>query len=196
MADVLRVTTLWGGFVGAPGFTSMHFGPGGGSLTEAADAATAAVRTFWDTIKGNLPSTVTLNVQQEVPFFDIATGHLTSVANSTSPPLVVAGTNSNPVAAPAGAQVLWLTGALRGTRRLRGRTFIVPLSSQAMETNGSLLATFITSLSGAAATLRATAATPMQVWGRPSPALGAGFAAPVAGHAVRDKVCVLRSRRD
>lgn len=196
MPDILRTTAIWNGIAGAPGYTVLSWGPGGGSVTEAADSATAAMRTFFDGIKAYLPTACSIQVSAECPLLDAASGHLTQVATASSTPALVIGTAGLVVAAPAGAAITWLTAAIRNTHRLRGRTYLVPLSTAAYEANGSLVAGAITAISGAAATLRTTVATPLQVWGRPTPGVANGVTANVTGHTLRDKVAVLRSRRD
>jgi len=199
VASILRVTTQWSGFTGAPGWTVTHWGAGGGTLTEACDAATSAMRTFWDSLKTNFPTGITFQVLQEVPMLDVASGSLQDVLSATSTPAAVTGLGSGVTAAPAGASVIWGTGTVRNGRRLRGRTYLVPLASTQYEANGSLTASAITSIGNAAQTLRSTVASPLMVFGRPDadvPGLETGVAANVVSHSIRDLVAVLRSRRD
>ena len=196
MASILRVTTLWSSIPGAPGYTHFHWGTGGGSLTEAADAATAAVRAFWQALIGYLPSGASLQVQQECPLLDETNGHLNDVINATAAPAVVTGTGGGNYAAPAGCSIIWLTGELHFTHRLRGRTYIVPGGAPMFEANGTLAATAMTAINTAATTLRNTSAVPLMVWGRPHKGGSDGLAKNVIGHSVRDKAAVLRSRRD
>lgn len=196
MADVVRTTAIWNGIAGAPGYTHFHWGPGGGSVTEACDTATAAMRSFFFGLASLLPIAATINVQQECPLIDEFTGHLTDIGNSTATPAAVNGTGSGTVAAPAGASVIWLTNVLHRTHRLRGRTFLVPLASAAFEANGTLGSGAITQINTASTTLRTTSSIPFQVWGRPVSGGSDGLASNVIGHSLRDKVAVLRSRRD
>lgn len=199
MPSILRVTSVWQGIAGAPGVTNMHWGPGGGSLTEAADAATSATRAFWDSIKSLLPNIATITVLQEVPLFDDATGDLDDVLNATTAPTPVVGTGGASYAAPAGAAITWMTSAIRAGKRLRGRSYLVPLTTNAFDAAGTLTSAGITTINAAATTLRTTVASPLMVWGRPNPdvaALITGVSANVDGHFLRDKAAVLTSRRD
>ena len=196
MPDVLKVTAVWQGFIGAPGYSQFHFGPGGGSVTEAADSATGAVRAFFFSLVNLLPTPVTVQVNQEVPLFDSADGTLSDVANASAAPALVTGSSSVTYATPAGAAITWLTGTIRGTHRLRGRTYLVPLANNAFQSDGTLAAASIVTINNAANALRATAATPFQVWGRPSAALGPGVVSAVTGQLLRDKAAVLTTRRD
>jgi len=196
MASVLRTTAVWQGFTGAPGYTNFHWGPGGGSLTEAADSATSAMRAFFEAVKAHLAQPVTVQVLQEVPMFDEATGVLQDVLSATNTPAVTVSSASGTYGAPAGLSIIWTTGEIRGTRRLRGRTYIVPANGASFDSAGTLSTSAMTAVNTAATALRGTVATPFQVWGRPSASLGAGNATNVIGHILRDKVSVLRSRRD
>lgn len=196
MASTLKVTTQWDGFPGAPGFTVWHFGPGGGTVTEAVDAATAASRTFWDAIKARFVSAIKFTVSPEVPELDTATGHLLNVWTATTAPAVVSGTAVSAMAQPTGCSISWLTGTVRGTSRFRGRTFLVPLSVSCYDTDGTLDSAFMTNVNSAATALRTVVAAPLQVLGLPTTPGGSdGVARNVTGHQLRDRVSVLTTRR-
>jgi hypothetical protein len=91
-------------------------------------------------------------------------------------------------------------------RRVRGRTFIVPIGGASLAGDGTLDATKQGNIQSAANTLVASAAATVQlvIWSRPFPGdpnNGGSFARdgsshPVKSALVRDKVAMLRSRRD
>lgn len=109
------------------------------------------------------------------------------------------GSNTGIVAAGVGACITWKTGGIvtgkKGPRRLRGRTFIVPLAAACYDSDGTIA-------SGALANLVQLAdgimgAGPLAVWHRPTTVGGTnGTSYGVLSNNVRDKVAVLTSRRD
>lgn len=107
-----------------------------------------------------------------------------------------------PGSAPAGvgACITWTTGgivmgAAGRPRRLRGRTFLVPIGGDAYDTDGTLKPAHVAAFQTLADGIRGAGG--LAVWHRP---VGVGAAngnsyGVIAG-SVRDKVAVLRSRRD
>nr|CRY96700.1 hypothetical protein [uncultured prokaryote] len=191
---ITRVTALWTGFTGAPGYSNFFFSAFGAG--DFVNAETARVRGFFDAMKASLPSTVTVQVQQEAAILDEASGDLISYAQAEEPVVSVKGTASGAYSAPAGAVVTWNTETVARGRRLRGRTFIVPLGNIAYDPDGSLLSTAIANLNAGAAALIGDGTGPQAViWSRPRTGSD-GSIGPITSSRVADKVAVLRSRRD
>jgi len=94
--------------------------------------------------------------------------------------------------------VNWRTNQIRNGRRVRGRSFLVPLAGSAFEGNGTLSASTLTSLKSAADTLRTAAGTTqLGVYARPTTKDATdGLWAQVTANTVPDMGAVLRSRRD
>jgi hypothetical protein len=92
-----------------------------------------------------------------------------------------------------GAVTKWVTNSVHGSRRLTGRTFVVPLNATKYESNGTLTSGCVTALRNAAAGLQGHA--DFGVWGRPVAGANGLFAKAVASN-VRDHVAWLSSRRD
>lgn len=201
MVQVARVTSRWTGFTGAPGFTVLHFRDFGGTDITVPDAQAAVDRvyTFFNAIKSLLPAQVTVQVQGEVEAIDEPTGALQDVLVATAPAAVV-GTaiSSNSYAAAVGGVVSWRTGVVRNARRIRGRTFLVPLTTTAFDNTGTLTSTALTTLNAAATALRdTTSIADLGIYARPTaPGATDGLWALVTGHQVPDMGAVLRSRRD
>jgi len=204
MPELLRVKARWTGFTGAPGYTVLHFRdfgtgePDGVAATAAqALAATARVRTFFNAIASYLPNTVFVNVDPEVEVIDIATGTLLR-SFTVATPATVAGLNTNSYSAAVGAVINWRTDGIRRGRRVRGRSFLVPLSSGAFAITGQLGGPVVTALTSAAQALADNTGTPdLFVYGRPS-GTGAddGVAYVVSNANVPPMGAVLTSRRD
>lgn len=181
-----------------PGYSNFYYGVGGGTITEGVDLAVAAVRTAFNAIAGYLPTSVLINVDPEVAMFSDVSGELEDVYTSTTVPAVVTGQGGGPYSAASGASITWLTTAIRDGRRLRGRTYLVPLSTLAYDAAGTLVPNALTALAAFGTALRTPggSAGPFRVFGRPSPEHPVGMSAPVTQAIVRDRVSILTSRRD
>lgn len=201
MPELLQVRTVHTGYTGAPGYTNMYFFGDPMSPASVTTACTA-VKAFWVAVASTFPSIWSCAIDGDLSVLDEATGDLirTVAGSSTS---ATSGGGVSTHAGGVGACCTWTTSAVHGSRRLKGRTFMVPLCITAYEADGSLAPTYRTILSDAANTLRAVAN--FGVWGRPRdadpdavPPVTAltGEWSGATASSVRDKVAILRSRRD
>jgi hypothetical protein len=199
MAQIGRLKINWTGFIGAPGYTQLYFRDfSAGAVDQAmADGFTAKTDVWLAAWVGSLPSTVSILVDPTVDIVEETTGELVGFM-SVSPDTARVGTNAGTYAAPAGACVNWSTNGVRNGRRVRGRTFMVPLSSAAMQADGSIATSNLTALRTATATfISATGSGDMGVWSRPTPAEpSGGIWYACSAFTLPDKIAVLRSRRD
>lgn len=191
----------WAGFTGAPGYSIFHFRDfaSGAPVQADADQAHAKVESFIDAIRPVIPNPVLLSVMPDVEIIEETTAVLqdlkTVIPNAPRAGSATAGTNW---AAAVGANITWRTGGIRNGRRVKGRTFLVPLAFTAFHTDGTLNDATHTTLNAAATTLRSATGSPdLGVWARPS-AIGASDGAWFAatGHSIPDISTVLRSRRN
>lgn len=184
-----RITAIWTGATGLPGYTRMRFA---GEL-DAAGAATAAgrMRTFFDAVKAYIPSVVSINFAEAAQVYNTARELQAEVG--FTPPASVVGVGSGAFSAPAGMVVNWLTGAVVNGRKVRGRSFMVPLAGAAFATDGTPGPTTVTTFQGAAAAL--LTGTPALIIAGGTPETGS-VEASVTGASVPDRAAVLRSRRD
>ena len=194
MALLWRVTVGWSGGKIGTGFTNLFFTEG----ISTAQLANDAVRAFFTTALGTsgqqLPSGITLTFPTSIDVLEPATGILVTTVGVTTPGTVV-GSDPGVYAAPAGACVTWRTAGVVAGRRVRGRTFLVPLGASALQADGTPSALFMSDLNTAAAGLIA-AAPELVVWHRPSSlAAGDGAPYPVLGFMANDKIAMLTSRR-
>lgn len=191
---ISRITAVWSGFTGAPGYTSFHFAAFGGG--DVMDAEVARVRAFFSQLNPILPSSVRVQVQQETEVIDETTGVLIDYGAASDPVTVVEGNGGNSYSAPSGGLVSWNTGTVVNGRRLRGRTFVVPLATAAYQEDGTLTPVAVAALEDAAEALIGDGSGPqLVVWSRPNNG-GAGATGVVTGYRVPDLAAVLRSRRD
>jgi hypothetical protein len=202
--SIMRVKSRWTIPGAGTAYSVMHFtGPDGFEATDAdAAAAVTLVRQFFGTVAALLPNPVKVQVEGDVEQIDTPTGNLIAGLNGGNPGVVdgqaAAGASW---AAPAGACITWTTGQVRTVaskpRRVRGRTFIVPVSTAAYDANGNFTQQALDTLAAAAINLRNAPGGPeFVVYGRPGPNdLPAGMVAFVSGHKITDQVAILRSRR-
>lgn len=206
MGDILRVKMRWGGMPGAPGMSVFHFTHPSGVFTDldagAAQEAVDRVDTFAAGVVFWMPYQTTLEVLADVELIDGASGDLEDVFGTTPDATRTSPQSAGQVyAGPVGAIINWKTATIRNGRRLRGKTFLVPLNGGVFSDNGTPAAGLITSLNTHATALRAVGTdTQLCVYGRPmTPAIGItpeGVAGKVTSHNVPDFAAVLRSRRD
>lgn len=198
---MLRVTSVWSGFSGAPGYTNLYFGGGVDGIVETSvEAGVCATRTraFFNAMVGLLPSGLQITVLPTVAKLDEGSGDLEDEFTVNPAPTAVVGTAVGNYAAPAGACVNWRTATIISGRRLRGRTFLVPLSSGAFFSDGTPSTAALTTINAAAnelATGPVGLGEPLVVWARPTNGAGGAVGRAVSGNAA-DKAAILRSRRD
>lgn len=193
MGLILESQIAWTGFVGGPGYTVLHTRQSG-IITSSVDNMVTAMQQFCTDIKGQVPNVVTLRASNEVKEIDEATGVLSTIYTSPVTTTNVTGTGGSTYAAPVGACISWSTGGVNRGRRVKGRSFIVPLVNGCYDVDGSLSGGCLTALNLAASNWRTSSAYETVIWSRPR--LGAGGAAfDILGHRVADRAAVLRSRR-
>lgn len=190
---MLHVTVNWTGFSGAPGFTNFYFG--NTSDVTGANSAVTTSQAFLDAIHFYLPVGVNVQASTEVEVVDPANGDLLDVITATASSPVWAGQMTGAYAAPTGGIVNWRTAGVHRARRVRGRTYLVPLGGDAYQSDGTLLDSVRTGIVTATAGM---VSSPFGIWARPfgPPPVVAGALYDVISASVPDKACVLTSRRD
>jgi hypothetical protein len=88
----------------------------------------------------------------------------------------------------------WITDTITNRRRLRGRTFLVPIAGNAYQTNGTLYDSARTALQTAATAFVAAQSTSFVIYHRGTGSDGSNGL--VTSAFVPDMIAVLRSRRD
>lgn len=191
MPDLHRVELQWSG-VNVVGLAStvLHFDGAGVPPPDM-----TAIRAAFATVQSALPISTTITFPGDGVTIDDATGDLSGTWSFGSTPAPVTGSSTDTSAAGVGACVNWTTGVIVGTRRLRGRTFIVPLSTFAYDQTGTITTAQLTALANFRTAMLAL--TPeLMIWHRPTTAGGSdGSSAAVVGSSVKDRVAYLSSRR-
>lgn len=182
------VTALWQGATGLPGYTRLRWS--GAQTASGAGAIAANMRTFFDSIKSLLPVAVTISFGEVAQIFD-TDGSLIDEVAVTPLPSPVVGTSATNFAAPAGAVLNWVTGEFVSGRRVRGRTFLVPLAQSAFQGDGTISTAALSLLTTSATTLIGSNPNNLVVWRHTPPR----SVHAVTGVSVPDRAAVLRSRR-
>lgn len=191
---ISRITAEWTGFAGAPGYSTFYFAAfGGGDLV---NLEVQRVHDAFTQVRGWLPDSVTISVRETAEILDEETGELTGYSSSDLDLEPVEGDGANRYSGPVGAVVHWNTDTVARGRRLRGRTFLVPLESAAFGFSGSLNSNAQASVADFAQALEGDGTGPdLVVWSRPRDGAG-GSIGPVTSWVVPSLSAVLRSRRD
>ena len=135
------------------------------------------------------PIGLTMTIPDNGRIIDSTTGQAKGAWAQTVANRNIPGTVSGGYSAPCGAVVNWLTGFYAGGRQLKGKTFLVPLSGQAYQEDGSLKETYRSALQDATESLISNSS-----FGIYAPTTRSF--AEVSSAVVSDAVAVLRSRRD
>ena len=187
MGTLQRIRVTWTNFPGAPGYSNF--------FCNDADPNVLApsIRLFFEAIKGLLPQNTTIQYPSASDTVTTETGQIVG----TVPVSALTATVSSAVGAFSGSSggvVHWLTSGFSAGRRVRGRTFLVPLTNGAYDTNGSLSTAALGTLTTAASGLVTAGSPTFVVWARPT-SFRAGSAHTVTASSVPDLSAVLRSRR-
>ena len=190
MATLHRLVITWQGpMVVGSAVSVMHW-----DGSDSAEPPVADVVAAFEAAKAVFPLDLVITVPGTGDSIEDTTGELTGVW-STSGGDTVEGTGDYGTAAGVGACINWLTGGIIDGKKLRGRTFIVPIHALNYADDGTLAPTTFTVLSTLANDLQA--AGPLAVWHRPTTAGGSdGNSYGVIANRLRDKVAYLSSRRD
>lgn len=193
--SVAVIKTTWTGGPSAPGLTTFALEyDGAGNL----DGALTAVQTFWTSLKDSIQGGYQLQVQPVVELHNETTGELSGEFAAASAKPTLQTQNTSAFAAGVGARIDWRTLVIKNGRRVRGRTFVLPLATASYEVNGTIAEVTRTGI-GTAATKLITdldaAGTSLAVWSRPSEKHPVGALSPVSVAVVPDKVAFLSGRR-
>jgi hypothetical protein len=185
MADLRKVLVTWNGATGLPGLSVFY--------TLAADDVTTNLGTFFTAIKGLFPTGMTWSIPAAGDQISDNSGQLTGgwVGGTAA---TVTCTGVTKYAAGTGSFVQWGTAIIVNNRRLKGRTFLAPLSNDQYDTDGTILTASVTTLNTALGTL--VGAGKLRVFHRPPRhTFSGGTSAVITSGVCADKTTSLRTRR-
>lgn len=195
MTTLSRVVIDWAGAsVVGRAVTVLHY-----SASDNAAPPVSALRAAFVKFQAGFPAGTTLSFPQAGDNINDTNGQLTGAWSTGAVASLVCTGGSTNAAAGVGGCITWTTGGIvngrKGPRRLRGRTFLVPFGNDAYDGTGTLTANHLAGVNTLAADIMATG--PLAIWHRPTTAGGSdGNSYGVQSFRVRDKVAMLRSRRD
>lgn len=205
MTSLLRMRVGLTGFIGEPGVSTFYF--------RDVQTAGASLRNLWVTIASMMPQGAIVTIPNAGDTINDQNGDIDGQWSGEPVAPIPAGGGLERYAGGTGACVTWITGGLVASHRVRGRTFAVPLTVNAFDTNGSLDNTYRGLLAVAATSFIFEQSLSAVVWSRPfagSPQVGipgtVGYRAArparsgsnhiITSSVVADKAAILRSRRD
>lgn len=196
MPNLDQIVCTWDGVKGPPGYSTFYVSPAQGPSFQP------RLVTFWAAIAPYLHTSIKITVPNSGRTIDDATGDLVN-AWTGGTVTTTAGTNTGGWGSVSGPMIRWETGRIADSHRVRGRTFIVPITVNSYSTTGEVAATTITAIKAAADALLPPGGV-LVVWHRPKydhstkpPTLvrpGTNF--PVVSTTVPTKVVYLSRRRD
>ena len=190
MATLGRVRVIWSGTGVVGGGLSTFY-----SSNSDPSAFADALHDFFTAANGLFPDTVFLQVQSAGETIDEASGDINGVWSGGAL-AAIQGAGPPDFALGVGARVVWQTAGITRGRRVRGSTFLVPLSASVYTDDGTLDNTNVTNLQDAAEDLRTADSGSMRIYSRPLPGQNTGGSASgVTAAIVPDKISWLRSRR-
>jgi hypothetical protein len=148
---------------------------------------------FFLAIQGTVPLGVQWSIPSSGDLMESTTGDLVGTWSDPGTGGTVTSNGPAGFTNGVGTRIVWGTSGLFGGRRVRGSTFIVPLTVGAYEGAGNITSTVMGTLQTAANALVGTA-TPWVVWSRPTPTL-TGEVNEITSASVPDRVSWLRTRR-
>lgn len=154
----------------------------------------AHLKTFWTSLAAIMSGYVTIVVPNQGEVFDELNGSLIGTWTSGTGASITGG-GTGAYAGGVGACIGWSTSGIHNARKVRGRTFVVPLALNQYDTDGTLASGCVTSINSAVSTLLTSMAGDLNIWARPSVAVPVGGAYPVTAGVVKDHVSWLTSRR-
>ena len=187
---VIRIQSVWSNFVGAPGYTNLHFRADVPTTTNVT-AAASAVRSFFNGLVSYFPTGLAITQTGLASIYSdagVKTGEIGYTPGNAS-----VGTSAVAYAGATGAVVQWKTGYFIRGRQFVGRTYLVPFAG-GYATDGTLSPTGLTAILAAGLNLRSVTGLPLVVFSPPTETYGVALAN-VTAHTVPDRTATLRSRR-
>lgn len=199
MPQIAKVVINWTGFPGGPGYTNLYFSDttGSGALDQdLVDSAASQAQNWIAAWRPRLPTSVFTGIDPTVEAIESTTGAVQAFWTATVA-APVAGGGVASFSGPSGACVSWYTSTVRKNRRIRGRTFVVPLDTASYEADGTLIPTIPGVIIPASqALISSSGPAHLGIWCRPTTKGGTdGQWARATSFRMQDKAAILTSRR-
>lgn len=156
---LIRYRVTWTNWVGAPGISTHYFS------TSVADFT--AVRTFYNTIKDQVPLSLIFTFPTSYDIINEVDGKLSSTVATAGQAVVTSAAASAVYSATSGLLVRWNTSAVVNGNKVVGRTYFVPLAQIGYTTSGNVASATATVFQNAANALLAAYGDGLKIWARP-----------------------------
>lgn len=208
MTNLLRVKVGSAGYIGGPGVNVWHFSPGVPETEWTVDTINEvydALGDIYEYFATLTPNTVTYTRELDAAEIDVASGDIVNMVTPTSTFSPIPGTNGTGTAPRSLCMtVAYGTDIFHAGRRLRGRSFLGPMSPSAITSTGQVSATEIDEVQDRYAAIITGIGVRLAVYSRPKliPVLTGpdehttGFYGDVVTVRANSKPGNLRSRRD
>lgn len=195
---MLRVTVTGTGWPGAPSVNQYYFNAPDHATNDQASFSWERVRDAWEQLKTLCPNYVSHIVQAEVEDIDEATGEIRGSTITEGTGGSIGGVGTGLSLPPATAACLNLvTGEFKNGRKVRGRTFVSPISQGSSDADGTPTAACLAIVAAVSDIMVEDTGSGENyvVWSRPVNEAGGTMHA-VGSMTMPDRFAVLRSRRD
>lgn len=195
---MLKVTVTGAGWPGAPSYNQYYFNAPDQEGNDQTQFAWERVRDAWEQLKTLCPNFVTHTVQGEVEILNHVTGEVTSSITVVPGSLVIPGVGTGLSLPPATAACLnHNTNDHKAGRKVRGRSFVSPISQGSSEADGTPTVACLAIVTAVSVILTEDTGSGenLVVWSRPVNGAG-GSMHKVQTVTMPDRFAVLRSRRD
>lgn len=205
MPVLLRYTVTGDGWPGAPSINQYYFGCTGDVLDlEIADSGWDRVRAAWEQLKTLCPNYVVHDLSRDMEVLDFETGQLQDVLVHVGGDQLIEGVGTGLSLPPASAMCLNLNmDQFIAGRKVRGRSFISPISQGSSDADGTPTAAAIAIVAAVSDLLKEDIGFIEQyaVWSRPREAsegveARVGNISNVQTITMPNQFATLRSRRD
>lgn len=194
MTDIMRIRVAWSGVpVIGPGVSTFYFVSGGTGIP-------AALVTLFTALKNYVPTGVSWVIPNDLDIINAESGELTGATTLTGGGTVLSSGGAVDYKPGVGGRIVWSTAGFTRGRRVRGTTFLVPMTSQEIP-NGQVQTGTRANIVTACNAFMATGGFVPAVYTKPKPAPGGiGPATPgkrelITGASVPPGMTWLRSRR-
>lgn len=153
-----------------------------------------AFAAFWQELGNRVfPDSVWITVPNSGDVIEVESGLLQSVWTEGAT-MQKQGANGPNHAAGCGAAITWVTASIINGKRVRGRTFIVPIAAQHYDSDGTINDAARSFINAATLTLLGACGEDFLIYHR-GKGDEDGVACPVISHRLADRVATLRTRR-
>lgn len=177
MTTLMRTKIVTSGYIGGPGVNVLHLSAGtSGTWTqENLDGAFEELNSVYDSLKNMYPTEVDILPDAEIQEIDEVTGNIVNVWTQTGWADVVGGTSgSTAISRGACLVAAFATDIWHEGKRLRGRSFLGPITTNALTGTGQTDASWVELVEDSYVALTSGVGPRLAVYHRPASGASSG----------------------